>query len=203
MRRQDSLTVGSGWRAAAAARLASIDPAAARIAGIDTVLAAPARSSRVVIEDENLGGCAGISLTTLSEIEAEIEAIQKKLQNEQRSIDEAKSLRLNRRQLNDALVQAKRSTEREAADETSSFFVTGINLDASPPEPVQAPKRELYPNYQREVKIAHDAALEKQIARLKGGGTEPLGKKTAQTRSRGNAETASETSARVSSLTRR
>jgi len=105
---------------------------------------------------------------SIVDLEAELDELQKKLNQEQASIDEARKLRANRRQLDGVLAHA--SKRGSQVDEEANFFITGITGDAGIVKDTKKKPslRELYPNLEKEKKLQKEDALLQKMARLKG-----------------------------------
>jgi len=112
---------------------------------------------------------------TITDIEAELEMLRAKLIEEQQSIDEVRTLRANRRMIDDVVVHARQRSS--AGNEKPSFFLTGVACDDAAAEGnKQLSLTERYPHLQHERKLAKDEALSDKIARLKGGSADDAGK---------------------------
>jgi hypothetical protein len=110
----------------------------------------------------------------LADMEAEIREIQRKLDNEQACIDEARSLRARQKKIDGAILFATKRSSDNAND--TSFFLThvaGIEID----DPKKQSLRELYPNYSHEVKLAKEASVDKHIEKIKSGSVQILSSK--------------------------
>jgi len=165
---------GGTWQETAAARLAALAKVTSAGQADDA-----ADEGAADDEEENDSATEFVNGPTISDIEAELEALQAKLADEQKAIEEVRSIRASRRQIDEAVVHATRRT----GPEPPSFFLTGVACNDGATERKAHPGvRECYPNLQHEIRLAKEDALSDKIARLRG---EPLpegpgkGKKTA------------------------
>lgn len=162
---------GGGWKAAAAARLDGIDPFDQH----------PEKGEKEAPIDDGIDASASIS-----DLDAEIDALHAKLRHEQEAINEARALRGRRRNglsdIDGAIQHAKRDKSESTTAEDKPFFLTSVagevGVELEPAKPRKLSMKEMYPNFKNEKRLA---AIEKgadrqakEIAQLKASGNKML-----------------------------
>lgn len=90
---------------------------------------------------------------TMEELDKELEDLMKKLDNEKSAIDELRSLKENRRNMKDVIAHARRG---DSAALDAGFFITSLDTGELNDEPKKVKPRQLYPNLEKEQKLARE-----------------------------------------------
>jgi hypothetical protein len=124
-------------------------------------------------EEEEIDSSLSNDGPSLSELEAELENLMKKIETENKSIEEVKAVNASSRNYRSVIAHAKRekNTDNNNNNNEATFFITSVDAGGhggnEKEEEINKIPKEKYPNYQKELILAKEATKEqKKMAKL-------------------------------------
>lgn len=106
---------------------------------------------------------------TITDLEAELDNLMKKLETENASILEVKAVNSKSRDYRNVIKQAKNGTNNQTKESDPSFFITSVTGEkdgTNEDSPSKACNISKYPNFEKEVKLAKELKMDKMDKKM-------------------------------------